>query len=482
MLMISQVSAAISKGSSKSNIKTEFSQQILQPEQQGPSAASAARPSLRWLEQEDTWTILIGLGLVILGSCLFLTPAQQLFSQLTALPPLWSSPSDLSPYLLQHAPYLCLLYLLTAGSLTLAFRFIGLPWRSYFVGFTILFLLTFISILLSAQLQIKAVKFEAPLTALLAGLIISNTGTIPVWLKQSFRTEFYLKLGIILMGATLPFHIILMTGPIAIGQSMLISAIAFFAVYFSGTKLFKLDKKLAACLGGGAAVGNVTGVIAVAEACRAKLPHISAGISLVVGSSVALIFILTNLVEYLALPYGVAGAWIGSAQTADVAGFASMAAIGNETALQAYTLVKVIGRDMSVGLWAFLVATIAVTRWDEEAPKSAPSRSKLGEIWYRFPKFILGLFTASFLTAAVIFFLSPAEGKVYGEAVLAPLRSLRGWFFTLTFLSIGLNTRLANLLAVGWRPLGAFTAGVLLTAFAGYILSAQLFADFWQAL
>ena len=48
--------------------------------------------------------------------------------------------------------------------------------------------------------------------------------------------------------------------------------------------------------------------------------------------------------------------------------------------------------------------------------------------------------------------------------------------------SIGLTTRIRELSDVGWKPLAAFTIGVLINVPLGYILSNIIFVDFWNAL
>jgi uncharacterized membrane protein YadS len=59
---------------------------------------------------------------------------------------------------------------------------------------------------------------------------------------------------------------------------------------------------------------------------------------------------------------------------------------------------------------------------------------------------------------------------------------LRVWAFTFTFLSIGLTTRLRELLSAGSRPFYAFTAGVAVNLVVGFVLSTQVFSGFWASL
>ena len=174
------------------------------------------------------------------------------------------------------------------------------------------------------------------------------------------------------------------------------------------------------------------------------------------------------------MPPAIAGAWIGTSEFADAAGFAAAEAIGNESATQAFTLMKVVGRDMFVGLWAFLAAYLSVTVWERASTNERIDKS---EIWRRFPKFIIGFFIASIITT--LFVLIAPNAEAFNKQALGLIKDYRGWFFTLTFLSIGMTTRFKALASVGIKPVLAFTAGVLVNLPLGYWLSNHVFANYW---
>ena len=75
------------------------------------------------------------------------------------------------------------------------------------------------------------------------------------------------------------------------------------------------------------------------------------------------------------------------------------------------------------------------------------------EIWYRFPKFVLG-----FIIASVVFSFFLSDASV--NAVKGPLAALRTMWFALAFTCIGLETRFADLAGMGGgRPALAFIIG-----------------------
>jgi uncharacterized membrane protein YadS len=205
-----------------------------------------------------------------------------------------------------------------------------------------------------------------------------------------------------------------------------------------------------------------------------------------------MIFLLPLVSRALGLPTGVAGAWIGTSEFADAAGLAAAQTYGGyagsvpgiaghaDSAVTAFTLMKVIGRDVWIGVWAFVLALLAATRWERTGVET---RASVGEIWRRFPKFVLGFLAASLLITAF------AGGYDYAEykkdvipGLVAPLQSLRTWAFTFAFLCIGLTTRLRDFVAVGARPLFAFTLGVLVNVVLGFFLSTRVFGEFWSRL
>lgn len=433
-----------------------------------------------WLKKEDGWSILIGIGLTVLASVLFLLKAADTLSLFLASAPKWASLTQLFEKLPSKLPSFILLYVFFSSVLTLGASSLGLSAKQFFKGFSVLYWLAGFILVISNHETLKSWQLESPLLALFFGLIIGNLIKLPDWFFESLRTEYYVKTGIVLMGATLPFSLILQAGPAAIGQALIVSITTFGVIYWAAVVL-GLDRRFAACLGAGGSICGVSGAIAIGGACRARQEHVSVAISLVVVWAVVMIFVLPLLCKTLGLAPGVAGAWIGTSEFADAAGFAAAEAIGHESATQAFTLMKVVGRDMFVGVWAFVVAILSVTVWEKKSASDS-ERIDYKEIWRRFPKFIIGFFVASLLTTWVVASLDTAAATAYSGDVLKFLKNLRSWFFTLTFLSIGLTTRFRELTAVGVKPLLAFSVGVAVNLPLGYWLSNYVFAEYWLSL
>lgn len=448
-----------------------------------PAAAgktSTAPKPVPMMQREDTWAIIIALGLLLAATLAFFTNSLGLFKTMAVGFTAWTDFGKALTELGAKSGGLVLLYAFFLAVFCYAVKIMGVRVPHFAAGFTVLFVLSVIISMLGVNNAWKN-WMEGPLLALFVGIIAGNVLTLPAWFRAALKTEFYIKTGIILMGAILPFTIILSAGPLAIMQATIVSVVTFGSIFFAATRLFGLDPRFAACLGAGGSICGVSGSIAIGGACRAEKEHVSVAISLVVVWAVVMIILLPLWSKALGLEPGPAGAWIGTSEFADAAGFAAAAAIGDDRAVKTFTLMKVVGRDMFVGLWALLVAFLSVTVWEKKSADRA-ERVRVSEIWDRFPKFVLGFFVASLFTTAVIMMLDTKTGAAYSKDVLGVAKNLRGWAFTWTFLSIGFTTRFSELTKVGWKPLAAFTIGVLINVPLGFWLSTMVFGQYWLSI
>lgn len=433
----------------------------------------------KWYKKEDYWAIVIGLGLIGFVTLAFFAGSIGIFKTMAVSIGGWSSDlSKLTGGLSKSSFGLITLLAFFLLVYSFSVKAMGQSVAKFVKGFTALFLFSVLISVLGANQYSKDWQLETPVLALLVGLIVGNVFKLPEWFHAGLRTELYVKTGIVLMGATLPLTLILQAGPVAILQAAIVSIITFGSIYFAATKLFQLDPRFGATLAAGGSICGVSAAIAIGGACRAEKEHVSVSITMVIIWAVAMIFLLPLWAKLLGLDPGPAGAWIGTSEFADAAGFAAAEAIGDERAVKAFTLMKVIGRDMFVGVWALLVAVLSVTVWENKS-KAEAERIDIAEIWRRFPKFILGFFAASIFVSFVIASLDPKQAAQFSKDAIGPLKTFRGWAFTWTFLSIGFTTRFRELSTFGWRPLAAFAVGVAINVPLGYVLSNLVFVEYW---
>ena len=436
--------------------------------------------------KEDWWAIYLGIGLMLfsiisfrMGSdavkVLFINPGGVKWTTFQQL--LGHFQQNMHSYLFQYLFWLVVF--------TISTSIMGIKPSQFIPSFTLLYVTAVMMFSISGWANASKYNLEPPLLALLFGLFLANVVPLPKWLDAGFRVEYYIKTGIVLLGATFPITLIVTAGPIALLQATIISVTTCLVIYFVATKFFGLDKRLASVIGVGGSVCGVSASMAIASSVKAKKEDVYTSVTLVVVWALVMIIVLPFVSKALHLAAGIAGAWIGTSEFADAAGFAAASAYGKmagseNAAIQGFTLMKVIGRDMWIGIWSFMFAMISCLKWEKEECGVRPNAM---EIWWRFPKFVIGFFVATILmTMVTTGFSKEVFSSTVQPNLIKPLVSIRSWTFIFCFLSIGLTTRFRELKAAGWKPFGAFTIGVAVNVALGYILSNFVFGAYWSAL
>ncbi|MGA8049645.1 MAG: putative sulfate exporter family transporter [Burkholderiales bacterium] len=436
--------------------------------------------------KEDWWAIWLGLGLMIVAIILF-NGGSTVLKTLAINPGglKWQNFGQLMGHFQANAgtylaQFICWLVLFGVSA-----RIMGIKLGEFIPSFIVLYILSMIMFGIAGWASAAKFNMEAPLVALVIGLIIANVVPLPKWLDAGFRVEYYIKLSIVLLGATFPITLVVTAGPVAIAQATIISLVTCLVIFFVGTRVFGLDKRLCAVLGVGGAVCGVSASMAIAASVNAKKEHLYTSVTLVVVWALVMILFLPFVARAMGLNAGIAGAWIGTSEFADAAGFAAASTYGKmvgneEVAIKAFTLMKVIGRDLWIGIWSFVFALISTVMWEKAETGRKPEAM---EIWWRFPKFVIGFFVASILMTIVTSSYSVADFNSHVRPnLILPLVSLRTWGFIFCFLSIGLTTRFRELKGVTMKTFTAFTLGVIVNVILGYLLSVHVFGDHWSAL
>jgi hypothetical protein len=286
-------------------------------------------PPLRWRElwlKEDWWAIWLGIGIVVVAYVFFANGANIRWIAVT--PSKWSTLPQLGAHFAGNYERYIVQFLAWLAVFTVALTSLGHKARDFLPSFAILYALSVAIFALGQWDQANTYNLEPPLVALAVGLVLSNLIGLPRFLDAGFRVEFYIKTGIVLLGATLPFTLIVWAGPAAILQASIVSIVTFLVIYWVAIKL-GLDKRLAATLGAGGAVCGVSAAIAIAGAVGAKKEDAPIAITTVIIWAIAMIFVLPFIAQALHLSAGVGGAWIGTSEFADAAGFAAAQTYGN---------------------------------------------------------------------------------------------------------------------------------------------------------
>ena len=343
--------------------------------------------------------------------------------------------------------------------------------RGFIVGTILLIVLT----LLVAELdkwigsQFKANGFarnplEYPLTAVIIGLIVNfvlRTIGQYQFVRPAIRTEFYLKIGLILLGARISLGDLLKLGVGGLLQALIMVVSVFFFTWWLGGRL-KLPETLKAIMASAVSICGVSAAIAAAGSVQAKKEEVTYITALVILIALPLMVLMPVIADALQLSPTVAGAWFGGNidTTAAVVGAGTIYA---EQAQSVATVVKS-AQNVLIGFVAFALAMYFASVVNREAEKPSPAL-----IWQRFPKFVLGFALVSILVTVGAF--TPASVSAMNNAMQ--------WLFTLAFISIGLDFSIAEVRKAGWRPLavyiGATVFNTVLALLVAYVIFGVLF-------
>jgi uncharacterized membrane protein YadS len=329
--------------------------------------------------------------------------------------------------------------------------------KRYIPGFVVIFLLAFLAIFISNQATIKYWGIPYVLWALIFGLIISNLKLVPGWLKAGIATEFFIKIGLVCMGATILFSVVLEGGAVGMGQALLVVLPVWFFAYWIGRR-FGMSERFSSTMATGLSICGVSASIAAGGAVKGNPKETSYLIAWIMVCAVILIIVMPPLAELIGLPTNMAGAWIGGVIDNTGAVVAAGEVIGTKSSIEAAALVKM-SQNILIGFAAFFLAVWATLSLERKPTGERPS---FMEVWYRFPKFIVGFIVASLV---VTFFVQPVIGAEVTSAVESVMKSYRSWFFALCFVCIGLETNFKELVSVGsGKPAIAFWIGQLFNA------------------
>lgn len=416
------------------------------------------RKTLFFSLHEDSWAILISstLILTVLGIVLvsphftFTSPMYQ-----------WNSSGDLFSKVLSGSNLL----LLAVTGLIFALLSSAAIWLSggrvkrFLAGFMLIYLLAVISLIVAASRTVSYYGIEYVVFGLVIGLLLSNLTGMPAWLKESARSEFFIKTGLVILGTSILFTDIIKAGLPGILQAVAVVAVVwFFAIWLA--RRLNVDDEFAVILASAVSICGVSAAIVACGAIKGDKKKLSYITTLVLLVAIPMMVLQPWIIRRFDIPEIIGGAWLGGTLDTTASVTAASQLVG-PVAMKAGVIVK-FSQNVLIGFAAFLIAAWWIFR---KTPAKDANADKPGMkiIWERFPKFVLG-----FIAASLIFSFLISAGTT--KQVSGILNSLRTLWFALAFVSIGLEARFSDLVKMqGGRPAVAF-------------IGAQLFNIIWTLL
>ncbi len=380
--------------------------------------------------------------------------------------------------------YVVLLALMTAGATALR-----VDAKRFALGFTAVFWISYLCWIVGswanfavntpADMHKFGISWSLRLTAeggfivaLIAGLIVGNfMPRFAAWMNEAIKPELYIKTAIVILGGFLGItaaeKLGLATSLMFRGFAAIVEAYLIYwaVVYYVARKYFKFSREWAAPLASGISICGVSAAIATGSAIRARP---------VVAIMVSSLVVIFAVVELLILPFVaqafmshepmVAGGWMGLAVKTDGAAVASGAITESLILANAaaegvnYQKGWIIGTtatvkvfiDIFIGVWAFILAYI----WTRHINVKPGEVAKAGEIWERFPKFVIG-YVVTFVVILCFALGAPPEtaGKI--KVAMGEANVFRAIFFVMTFFTIGVMSNFKKLWEEGIGKLAA---------------------------
>ncbi|MDR0339881.1 MAG: YeiH family protein [Desulfovibrio sp.] len=359
------------------------------------------------------------------------------------------------------------------------------------VGFVGVFVVAVLAFMMGSQSTMRYYGVGSEAWAIIIGMFIANTVGTPKWIKPALQTEYYIKTGLVLLGAEVLFDKIVAIGIPGIFVAWVVTPTVLICTFIFGQKILKMPSKtLNITISADMSVCGTSAAIATAAACRAKKEELTLAIGLSLVFTAIMMIAMPAFIKAVGMPEVLGGAWIGGTVDATGAVAAAGAFIG-EKAMYVAATIKMI-QNVLIGVTAFGVAVYWTTKVEPEEQginrgQVGPiSRGQTGliEIWNRFPKFVLGFLTASIVASLISGGLGDISNPLVSDGLVRGMSSpLRSWCFALAFTSIGLGTNFRELAHYfkGGKPVILYVCGqsfnLLLTFLMAWVMFYKVFPE-----
>ncbi len=381
-------------------------------------------------------------------------------------------------------------YVVFVGLTGIGAYFQRLNLKKFFVGFTLIFFLTWLAWILGHEAHFDAIdavvkgknnyqKFNLSwgfqlgggfsyMLALAFGLAIGNFFKgFADKIREAAKPEWFIKTGIVLLGIKLGMMTMKAAGftyelALAGAAAAFVAYLLFWPiVYYIGRKYFKLNRSSAAVLSSGISICGVSASIATAGAIKAK-PIIPIAVStlIIVFAMFELVIIppvYTNIAPNQPIVNGAAMGMTVKTDGADAAAGAILDELmvskhlkkqdekWEEGWILSAAILTKIWIDIFIGIWSFVLAVVWIRNVENKGVKEKIPKS---EIWFRFPKFVMAYMLVWLIYLGIMYFFPDIipDAKIGGNIVQGSFRKL---MFMLTFLSIGVITDFSKLKGMG---------------------------------
>jgi uncharacterized integral membrane protein (TIGR00698 family) len=316
-------------------------------------------------------------------------------------------------------------------------------------------------------------NIEYVLWAILFGILIANTiGVARIFRPGVATYEFWLKAGIILLGARFVLGDVLKLGGISLILVFIAITLSIAFMTWLG-RAFRLSPTLTTLLAVGSSICGVSAIIATQGAIDADEDDSATAIAAILALGAISLFAFPVIGHALHMSDHAYGLWAGLA--VDNTAEATAAGALYSDAAGKYAVLAKTCRNALIG---FVVLAYAI-QWSRRGLANAATEQQLEHkaafLWKKFPKFVLGFLLISLLATLGASSNPTLAALGFNKAQLLALGNLSRWAFLLTFAGVGLRTNLRDLFKQGSRPFIVSALGEIAIAIItlGLILGAD---------
>lgn len=307
--------------------------------------------------------------------------------------------------------------------------------RGLLLSLTIIYCISLASQLISNIPFIKEIGLEPVFFSVVFGLLVSNLLKVPDWMKPAIQSEFYIKTGIVCLGATILIGDVMKSGAYGLLQALVVV----FAVWFMAFRVSRrmgVDGETSTMLASSVSICGVSAAIATAGVINGDNKKLSYIVSLVLVCAVPMMYLMPWLANMMGLSPDVAGAWLGGTIDTTGAVAASGTMLGEEAANTAIIVKS--SQNVLLGVAAFVISIF--WSFQSEGTKKAAQKPTAKLIWQRFPKFVVGFVLASLVFSLLI------DGQAAREAGKIA-KDFTNSLFSIAFVCVGLETRFRDIVS-----------------------------------
>lgn len=306
---------------------------------------------------------------------------------------------------------------------------------TFYKGLGTIFIFTLFSLYISKIAFIESLGFSVLIVAIVLGMLLSNSFAkfkiIETQSSISFCTKQVLRFAIVLYGFRLTFQDLQDIGLQGVFYSFLVLVSTFVFGYLVGVKILKIDKQITILISAGSSICGAAAVLATESVLKNKAYKTSIAISTVVLFGTLAMFLYPYLYSYgfLALNEQQMALYLGGTlhEVAHVVGAAN--SINNEMISDNAVVVKMI-RVMFLAPFLIVISLAFLKEQKGKTQANIP--------WFAILFILVIVFNSfGFLEAKIIDMINQIDIFLLSMAMFA----------------LGYNTKLKEILSVGFKPL-----------------------------